>query len=66
MAVISSSAAERVAENILSSNDELLSISVIDRKGNILLPNLKSILNEHLEKGKNWIKNMVELLLLQP
>ncbi len=36
MAVISSGAAERIAENILSTNDEILAISIIDKKGNIL------------------------------
>ncbi|MDQ3884467.1 MAG: hypothetical protein M3239_03370 [Thermoproteota archaeon] len=46
MAVTSSSAAERVAENILSSNDEILSISVIDRKGNIIA----SISKEYFER----------------
>jgi hypothetical protein len=33
---VTSSAAERVADDILSSNDEILAISVMDKKGNIL------------------------------
>jgi hypothetical protein len=34
--VVTSSAAERIADDILSINDEILAISVIDKKGNIL------------------------------
>jgi hypothetical protein len=33
---VTSSAAERIANDILSTNDEILAISVIDKKGNIL------------------------------
>jgi hypothetical protein len=41
MVVISSSAAERIAENVLSTNVEILAISVIDKKGNILASKTK-------------------------
>ncbi len=33
---VTSSAAERIADDILSTNDEILAISIIDKKGNIL------------------------------
>lgn len=36
MVNISSSAAERISEDILSTNDEILSISIMDMRGNIL------------------------------
>jgi hypothetical protein len=36
MVIITSNAAENIADNILSTNDEILAISVIDKKGNIL------------------------------
>ena len=34
--VVTSSAAERIADDVLSSNDEILAISIIDMKGNII------------------------------
>ena len=34
--VVTSSAAERIADDVLSSNDEILALSLIDVKGNIL------------------------------
>jgi hypothetical protein len=33
---VTSTAAERIAEDILSTNDEILAISIIDKKGNML------------------------------
>jgi hypothetical protein len=33
---VTSSAAERIVDDILSTNDEILAISIIDKKGNIL------------------------------
>lgn len=36
MVNITSSAAERISEDILSTNDEILSISIMDMRGNIL------------------------------
>jgi hypothetical protein len=34
--VVTSSAAQRIADDVLSSNDEILALSIIDMKGNIL------------------------------
>jgi hypothetical protein len=34
--VVTSSAAERIADDVLSTNDEILAISLIDKKGNVL------------------------------
>ena len=34
--VVTSSAAERIVDEVLSSNDEILGLSIIDMKGNIL------------------------------
>jgi hypothetical protein len=34
--VVSSRVAERIVDDILSTNDEILAISIIDKKGNIL------------------------------
>src|SRR5215216_4279312 len=36
MVIITSGAAERVSDDILSTNDEMLSISIMDMQGNIL------------------------------
>ena len=36
MVIITSSAAERISDEILSTNDEILSISIMDMRGNIL------------------------------
>lgn len=36
MVIITSSAAERISDDILSTNDEILGISIMDMKGNIL------------------------------
>jgi hypothetical protein len=56
MAVISSSAAERVAENILSSNDGILSISVIDKKGNIIASKSKEYFERTFGEGQELDK----------
>ena len=45
MAVISS-AAERIADDILSTNDDILAISIIDKKGNILAAKSKQSFKE--------------------
>ena len=34
--VVTSSAADRIADDILSTNDEVLAISLIDKKRNVL------------------------------
>jgi hypothetical protein len=36
MVIITSSAAERISDDILSTNDEILGISIMDMRGNIL------------------------------
>src|SRR5215213_11064032 len=36
MVIVTSGAAERVSDDILSTNDEILSISIMDMQGNIL------------------------------
>jgi hypothetical protein len=45
---VTSSEAERIVDGILSSNDEILFIPVIDRSGNILPLNLESLLKNDL------------------
>jgi hypothetical protein len=45
--VVTSSAAERIADDILSTNDEILAISLIDKKGNVLAAKSK----ESFKKG---------------
>jgi hypothetical protein len=47
--VVSSNAAKRIVDDILLTSDEILAISVIDKKGNILPQNLKSLLKKLLE-----------------
>ena len=44
--VVTSSAAERIADDILSTNDEILAISVIDKKGNVLAGKSKESFNK--------------------
>ena len=56
MAVISSSAAERVAGNILSTNDKILSISVIDKKGNIIASKSKENFERTFGEGQDLDK----------
>jgi hypothetical protein len=56
MAGISSSAAETVAENILSSNDKILSVSVIDKKGNILASKSKEYFERTFGEGQKLDK----------
>jgi hypothetical protein len=43
---IASSNAERIVNDILSTNDEILAISIIDMKGNILAANSKASFKE--------------------
>jgi hypothetical protein len=43
---ISSNAAENIADDILSTNDEILAISVIDKKGNVLAAKSKESFNK--------------------
>jgi hypothetical protein len=44
--VVTSSVAERIADDILSTNDEILAISVIDKKGNVLAGKSKESFNK--------------------
>jgi hypothetical protein len=44
--VVTSSAAERIADDILSTNDEILAISIIDKKGNVLAGKSKESFNK--------------------
>jgi hypothetical protein len=46
MAVITSSDAERIVNHILSTNDEILAISIIDMRGNILAAKSKESFKE--------------------
>ncbi len=43
---VNSSAAERIVDGILSTNDEILAISIIDKKGNILAAKSKESFKE--------------------
>ena len=56
MAVISSNAAERLAENILSSNDGILSIAIIDKKGNIIASKSKGYFERTFGEGQELDK----------
>jgi hypothetical protein len=47
---VSSSAAERIVDDILSSNHEILSAGVIDRSGNIIANNLQNLLESDLKE----------------
>jgi hypothetical protein len=44
--VVTSSAAERIADDLLSTNDEILAVSVIDKKGNVLAGKSKESFNK--------------------
>jgi hypothetical protein len=46
MIIITSSEAERISDDILSTNDEILAISIIDMKGNILAAKSKESFKE--------------------
>jgi hypothetical protein len=43
---VSSSSAERIADDVLSTNDEILAISIMDMKGNVLAAKSKEAFNE--------------------
>jgi hypothetical protein len=47
--VVSSSAAKRIVDDILLTTNEILAISIIDKKEISLQPNLKSRLKKHLK-----------------
>jgi hypothetical protein len=46
MIIITSSEAERISDDILSANDEILAISIMDMKGNILAAKSKESFKE--------------------
>ena len=57
MTVITSSAAERIVDDILSTNDEIMAISVIDEKGgNILAAKSKESFKEAFEVTRDGDK----------
>jgi hypothetical protein len=54
---ISSSAAERIVDDILSSNNEILSAGVIDRSGNIIANKSKDSFRKRFEEARNLEQN---------
>src|SRR5215203_3357769 len=62
---VTSGDAETISDDILSSNDEILGISIMDMRGNILAANSKESFKEAFAVSRDRA-NMVELLLLQP
>ena len=48
MVIITSSAAERISDEILSTNEEILSVSIMDMRGNILASKSKESFKEAL------------------
>jgi hypothetical protein len=66
MAVITSSAAERIVVEILSATDDILIISIIDEKGGNILASRS---NESFKKRLHYLGrrvNMVEPWVLHP
>ncbi len=53
MVVISSSAAKRIVDDILLTSDEILAISIIDKKGNILAAKSKESFKEAFEVSED-------------
>ena len=54
--VVTSSDAERIADNILSIHDEILGISIMDMRGNILATNSKETLRESFPASQDRAK----------
>jgi hypothetical protein len=54
---VSSSAAERVVDDILSSNHEILSAGVIDRGGNIIANKSKDSFGKRFKEARNLEHN---------
>jgi hypothetical protein len=50
---VTSSDAERIVEDILSSNSEILGISIMDMRGNILAANSKEAFRETFEVSRD-------------
>ncbi|MDQ4066253.1 MAG: hypothetical protein M3114_01545 [Thermoproteota archaeon] len=56
MVIINSNAAERIAYGILSANDEILAISIMDTRGNILAAISKDSFKEAFKLTRNGDK----------
>jgi hypothetical protein len=56
MVIINSSAAERISDDILSTNDEILSISIMDVRGNILAARSKEYFRQVFGVTRNGDK----------
>lgn len=54
--VVTSSDAERIADDILSIHDEILGISIMDMRGNILATNSKEVLRESFPASQDRAK----------
>jgi hypothetical protein len=62
MSILDPHVAKVVVDNILSSNDEILSISIIDMKGNILATKSKEYFKEALGVTRNGDKYGITLV----
>jgi hypothetical protein len=62
MSILDPHVAKLVVDNILSSNDEILSISIIDMKGNILATKSKEYFKDALGVTRNGDKYGVTLV----
>ena len=62
MSILDPQVAKVVVDNILSSNDEILSLSIIDMKGNILATKSKEYFKEVLGVTRNGDKYGVTLV----
>ncbi|MDQ3718642.1 MAG: hypothetical protein M3298_01050 [Thermoproteota archaeon] len=62
MSIFDPHVAETVVDGILSSNDEILSISIIDMRGNILATKSKEYFREALGVSRNGDKYGVSLV----
>ena len=56
MVIVTSTAAERISDDILSTNDEILAISIMDMRGNILATNSKEALRESYPASQDRAK----------
>ena len=60
MVIITSSAAERISDEILSTNEEILSVSIMDMRGNTPASILKWVLKKRIEY--NQVVVVIELV----
>ncbi|MFL6423636.1 MAG: hypothetical protein ACJ71R_08600 [Nitrososphaeraceae archaeon] len=63
---LTSGLSERVALEILDSNDDVLSISIMDKKGNILAPLAKESFSETFKRTNEGDKYGGKLALAAP